>query len=163
MKRLSAFILILLALATVAPAWDFLWREGGQNLATRSADPFARLDRVARLDDQPVRWAREGDGFRFFVVWCGEEWTCRDGTIQPSRDELPKTISKLDLLLVLREMDKTDEFVAWLDASGLRIFWDAAQDLATDHPLYEQALESVQEVLGLTDEEVEAVLERIAK
>lgn len=163
MKRLSAFVLILLSLATLSPAWDFLWRESGQNLATRSADPFARLDRVAREESLPVEWEREGDGFRFFVAWGGEEWTCRDGTMTVPSSELPKTISKLDLLLVLREMDKTGEFVTWLDASGLRIFWDAAQLMTTDHPLYEQALEGVQEALGLTDEEVEAVLERIAK
>lgn len=35
--------------------------------------------------------------------------------------------------------------------------------MTTDHPLYEQALESVQEALGITDEERDAILDRIAK
>lgn len=163
MKKWLLLCAWLLVAFQAAFAWDFLWREGGANLATRSADPFARLDRVARVESLPVQWEREGEGFRFFVEWDGAEWTCRDGTMTVPAEELPKTISKLDLLLVLREMGKLDAFFAWLEASGLKPFWDAAQLMTTDHPLFGQALESVQEALGVTDEERDEILRRIAR
>lgn len=162
MKRLLLSILLIAALD--ASAFDFLWHDAAGNAwATRSGDPFARLDREYRVDALPAQWARDGDGFRFFVVHAGEEWTCRDGTIRPLPSELPQVVSKLDLLLAIYDLGKFDVFMAWLDGSGLKPFWDAAQVMATDHPLYEQALASVQQALGLTDAEREAILEKIAK
>ena len=128
MKSLVSCFLLLLSIAESSFAWDFLWRDGDENLATRSADPFARMDRVAREDNLPVKWERDGDKFRFFVEWGGEEWTCRDGSMIVPADELPKTISKLDLLLVLHELDKMDAFFAWLDASGLKPFCPSWQE-----------------------------------
>ena len=163
--RIASF-LALSALAFLpinsAAAWDFLWRDATGNCATRSQNPFAVPVRAHRVESLPSAWVYVGDQWLSQVEYDGQTWICRDGTIVPVT-ERPKVISKLDLLLVLREMDKTAEFVAWLDQSGLRIYWDAAQLMTTDHPLYESALSSVQEALGLTDEEVEAVLERIAK
>ena len=55
------------------------------------------------------------------------------------------------------------EFLAWLDSSGLKPFWDAATVMTTIHPLYEQALSSVQEALGISDDERDEILARIAK
>ena len=163
MKKWILSLFVCFVAVQGAFAMDFLWRDGGTNLASRSSDPFARLDRVARVDALPVQWARVGDGFRIYVEWGGEEWTCKDGTMAVPPQDLPKTISKLDLLLVLREMGKLEQFSAWLDASGLRMFWDAAQLMTTDHPLYEQALGSVQEALQITDEQRDEILRRIAK
>jgi len=165
MKRLTVVVLALAVLSQAAVAWDFLYREGAERRATRSADPFARLEREGRVESLPVRWERkaDGEGFLFFVEWDGAKWYCIDGTMSVPASELPYTISKLDLLLALRELDKMDAFFAWLEASGLKPFWDAAQIMATDHPLYEQALSSVQQALGLTDEERDAILEQIAK
>lgn len=161
MKKLLFVFFALCSQMTFAH--DFLFYDNGEFLATRNADPFARMDRVTRVDTLDTQWKRDVDGYRFYVVWHGQEWTCRDGSMTVPASELPKTISKLDLLLVLREMGKLDAFFAWLEASGLKPFWDAAQLMTTDHPLYEQALESVQEALGLTDEERDEILERIAK
>ena len=165
----SSAIRFLLALSALAflpinsvAAWDFLYRDATGNCATRSQNPFAVPVRAHRVESLPSAWVYVGDEWLAQVEYAGETWLCRDGTIVPVT-ERPKVISKLDLLLVLREMGKTDVFVAWLDASGLRIYWDAAQLMTTDHPLYEQALESVQEALGLTDEERDEILERIAK
>jgi len=92
-----------------------------------------------------------------------EEAAAREAEEAAARQAMPREISKLDLLLVLREMDKMDAFFAWLDAAGLHELWDAAQALTSDHPLYESALASVQEALGVSDEERDAILERIAK
>lgn len=144
--------------------WDFLYfDENGNAKVTRNANPFFRLDRAFRVPELPAKWERDGDGFAFFVEYDGRRWDCDDGTISAPKEELPKTISKLDLLLVLRELGKLDAFFAWLDASSLKPFWDAAQNMATDHPLYTQALASVQAALGISDEERDAILERIAK
>lgn len=163
--RIASF-LALSALAFLpinsAAAWDFLYRDAAGNCATRSQSPFAVSERAYRVEPLPSAWAYVGDEWLARVDYAGETWLCYDGTIVPATDR-PQTISKLDLLLVLRDMGKTDEFVAWLDQCGLRIFWDAAQLMTTDHPLYEQALESVQEALGITDEERDEILERIAK
>lgn len=161
---LAIAALVCQALATPAfAAWDILWHDAqGRPCATRSADPFARLDRDYRTEALPSSWVLVGEEWLSTVEYEGETWLCRDGTIVPAV-ERPKTISKLDLLLVLRELDKTDAFFAWLDASGLREFWAAAQLLTTNHPLYAEALASVQEALGLTDEEAAAILARIAK
>lgn len=155
--------LALLLTARIASAdWDFLYRDATGNCVTRSQDPFAIPGRSYRLQPLPASWAFIGDSWISKVDYAGEIWLCRDGSILPT-GERPKVISKLDLLLVLRELDKLAAFTAWLDASGLKPFWDAAQLLTTDHPLYEQALASVQEALGITDEERDAILERIAK
>lgn len=104
--------------------------------------------------------AFESAGWRLETT---EEAAAREAAEEAARRAMPKTISKLDLLLVLRELNKLDAFFAWLEGSGLKPFWDAAQELSTDHPLYEQALASVQEALGLTDAERDAILEQIAK
>jgi len=162
MKKWTTAVLALAALAGAAFGYDFLYMEGGKALATRSPDPFARLDRVARVETLPSAWVYVGDEWLAQVEYAGETWLCRDGTIVPVT-ERPKVISKLDLLLVLSEMGKLEAFFAWLEASGLKPFWDAAQLMTTDHPLYGQALESVQEALGVTDEERDEILERIAK
>ena len=164
--RLARFLalsaLAFLPVQNAAAAWDYLYRDAAGNCATRAASPFARADREFRVEPLPASWVHVGDAWLSQVEYAGETWLCRDGTIVPAT-ERPKTISKLDLLLVLREMGKLDAFFAWLEASGLKPFWDAAQLMTTDHPLYEDALESAQEALGVTDEERDELLERIAK
>ena len=153
------------ALLVAAPAradWDFLWRDATGNCAARSQSPYARAEREYRVEPLAAAWVHDGDELYSQVEYAGETWICRDGSIVPNAPR-PRIISKLDLLLALRELDKTAEFFAWLDASGLREFWNAAQVLATDHPLYNQALTSVQEALGLSDAERDAILESITK
>lgn len=159
---LALAALAFLPLQNAAAAWDYLYRDVTGNCATRAQSPFAVTDRDYRVEPLPSAWVYVGDAWLSKVEYAGETWICRDGTIVPVT-ERPKVISKLDLLLVLRELGKLDAFFAWLEASGLKPFWDAAQLITTDHPLYEQALESVQEALGLTDEERDEILERIAK
>jgi len=160
---IALFVCQALAIPSAHAAWDFLWHDAqGRACATRDADPFARLNREHRAESLESSWVLIGQEWFPAVEYAGETWVCRDGSIVPAI-ERPKTISKLDLLLVLRELDKVDAFFAWLDASGLREFWAAAQLLTTNHPLYAEALASVQEALGLTDEEAAAILARIAK
>ena len=157
---LTLSALAFLPVQNAAAAWDFLYRDATGNCATRSQSPFAVSDRAYRVAPLPSSWVLVGDSCLAQVEYAGEKWLCRDGTIVPAA-ERPKVISKLDLLLVLRELDKIDAFFAWLDASGLKPFWDAAQLLTTDHPLYEQSLASVQEALGISDEERDSILDRI--
>lgn len=161
-RILSLTSLLFFPVRDTLADWDFLYRDSTGNCATRSLDPFAVPGRAYRVQPLPASWAFIGDSWISKVDYAGHMWFCRDGSIVPTGDR-PKVISKLDLLLVLREMDKLAAFAAWLDASGLKPFWDAAQLLTTDHPLYEQALASAQEALGITDEQRDAILERIAK
>jgi len=162
MKRLT--LIVLLAFASVSQAWDFLYvGSSGELLATRSSNPFAVLSRVHRAESLPVQWERNGDQFRFFVEYEGSKWYCEDGTMSVPASELPKIISKLDLLMAIQKIGKIPEFFAWLDSSGLRVFWDAAQNLSTDNPLYEEALHGACEALGLSEEEAMEILEQIYK
>ena len=130
---------------------------------SRSSDPFNAGDWTYRTENLPVQWIHDGDDFTIYVEYAGFRWVCVDGSISIPEDERPKTISKLDLLLALRELDKTDDFFTWLELSGLKPYWDAAQVMATDHPLFEQGLATVKIALELSDEEVQDVLSRIAK
>lgn len=165
MRKLILSVLVVLAFLTpVFGAWDFLYQDlQGTPVATRSSDPFPGMEWEYRVESLPVQYERTSEGFQFYVEYAGKRWTCKDGSIYIPTVDLPKTISKLDLLLVLRELDKMDAFLTWLDASGLKVFFDQANILSTDHPLYEQALVSVQQALGLSDEELQAILARIAK
>ena len=162
MKKPVLLLIACLAAVQGAFAWDFLWREGGANLATRSPDPFERMDREYRLEALPSSWVYAGDAWLTYVEYADEIWICRDGTIVPETPR-PKTISKLALLLVLRELDKLDAFFSWLDVSGLRVYWDAAQIMTTDHPIFEQGFASIKAALEITDEQAEQIMERIAK
>jgi hypothetical protein len=146
-----------------AEPWDFLYIRDFARRATRAKNPFQMVEREYRVEPLPVHWERVEEGFAFYVEYAGQRWYCTDGTITVPAEELPKTISKLELLMALNEMEKLPDFLAWLEASGLKPFFDQATILSTDHPLYESAVSSVQQALGLTDEEVQAVLARIAK
>jgi len=130
---------------------------------TRSSDPFAVPGWAYRVENLPAKWEKNGDSIAVYVEYAGSRWTCEDGSVSVPSDELPKVISKLDLLLVLRELEKVDLFFVWLDASGLKPYWDAAQVMSTDHPLFAQGVASVSEALGLSEEEVQAILSRIEK
>lgn len=165
MKRILALIILLISTSVFAAQYARLNDQTGQL--------YARTDgHAVVIDGRIVFWPDEESlgaaGYYAVpaVTVAVASWSLVDGRLVPEYappPERPKTISKLDLLLALNEMGKVDTFFAWLDASGLRVFWDAAQDLSTDHPLCEQALSGVQEALGLSDAEVAAVLARIAK
>lgn len=142
--------------------YDFLLFDStGNRTVTRDASPFRYSDFAHRVPALPAQWLLLGEEWFGAVSYAGKTWICRDGTIVPA-EERPKRISKLDLLLVLRELDKIGSFFAWLEQSGLKHFWDAAQVMATNHPLFADALASAIVALEITPEEAAAIIERIA-
>lgn len=66
--------------------------------------------------------------------------------------------SKLKLVLKLTELGLWLKLKAWMEEVGYYDAWLAAQELKSDHPLFEQILKAAEQVLGITDEQAKAIL-----
>lgn len=69
-----------------------------------------------------------------------------------------KTYSKMKCVLKLTQMGVWEQVKQWIIAQGLYDVYLAAQDFSEDNPYFVQGLATFKEMLGLSDEQIRAVL-----
>lgn len=156
MKKLLT-IAFLTIFTTISFGWDFLLSDGTW---TRQPSPFEiKENRVLRTSDNLEAQARFDDNNNLIVytVYEGQEYICKDGTI-PVPENAPHRVSILRLVLAIKNVGKLDEFMAWLEQSGYKEMFYIAQEFTTDNELFVVGKEMAKEALGMTDEEVEAII-----
>lgn len=92
-----------------------------------------------------------------------QKWRYEDAPPPP-----PRTFSKLKLYAALAQAGLWDALVAWLNTQtfeGINAYtaFMLAQDLVEDHPMFAQWLAAAKTALGVTDEQVEAILATAAE
>ena len=70
----------------------------------------------------------------------------------------PRTFSKLKIVIALTKRGKWAALRDWLDETEYGDLFDAAQDFREDHPDFIAALSAAQERLGITRDEIAALL-----
>ena len=155
-KIIKLFSLILL-IASTSFAWDYLLSDGTW---TRQTSPFEYKEtRVYRTHEALEAKAKFDDNNHLIVYteYDGQEYVCEDETV-PIPENAPKRISILRLVLAIKNAGKLDEFMAWLDQSGFKDLFYMSQEFTTDNEYFLLGKESAKQVLGMTDEEVEAII-----
>lgn len=74
-----------------------------------------------------------------------------------------KTYSKLRCVTVLKRAGVWPQVKAWIEANDLYDEYLAAQDFADDNEYFRQGKAALQAALGLTDEQVDAILAECVK
>lgn len=92
-------------------------------------------------------------------------WEDRDGAIRRTYEvrELPppppRTFSKYRLVSALMQADLWTGVKAWIEnTEGAYDLYLAAEDISEDEPLLAQGIAALKSELGITDEQVEAIL-----
>ena len=71
----------------------------------------------------------------------------------------PYEISKLRLLEAFDAIGKLDEFLTFIASDArMKLFWDTATTLDSDHPMVQAAAQSIAHGFGLTAEQVDTLL-----
>jgi len=71
----------------------------------------------------------------------------------------PYEISKLRLLEAFDAIGKRAEFLAFLSSDAdMKLYWDTATTLDSDHPMVQAAAQSIAQGFGLTEEQVDDLL-----
>lgn len=70
----------------------------------------------------------------------------------------PRTFSKLRIVSALKDANVWDSVKAFIEQQGLYDFFLAAQDFADNNKFFKQGKTALQQHLGWTDEQVDAVL-----
>lgn len=71
----------------------------------------------------------------------------------------PYEISKLRLLEAFDAIGKLDEFLTFIASdTRMKLFWDTATTLDSDHPMVQAAAQSIAQGFGLTAEQVDTLL-----
>ena len=90
---------------------------------------------------------RDGDGYRWVY------------TLVDNPPPTPRTFSKYKLVGALMQAEVWPQVKAWIESTpGAYDLYLAAEDISEDEPLLAQGIEAVKELLGWTDERVEAIL-----
>ena len=82
-----------------------------------------------------------------------EQWVCSWRKVKPVK------YSRLSIYLKLKETGKWDAAEAWLKERDLLTAFYLAQEISSDHPLFVTAKAEAASVLGITPEQVDALLE----
>lgn len=71
----------------------------------------------------------------------------------------PYEISNLRLVEAFDDIGKLDEFLAFLSSDAdMKLYWDTATTLDSDHPMVQAAAQSIAQGFGLTAEQVDTLL-----
>ena len=95
-------------------------------------------------------------GYTFDTTTCSPAYEIR------WRPVTPRTFSKLELITVLKSLDKWDAAKAFIQASGYEDEWLAAQDLAEDNELFTAAVDAAVTQGVVTREEVTQILDLLS-
>lgn len=121
-------------------------------------DEFVRHVVVKHVNDsQPSEAAKIG----YHWEATGEEESDTEITIVYSEvKNPPRTISKLKLIVALKEAGKWDAVKAFISSAGYEDEWQAAQDLSEAYPQYEAAVKAAIDAGIATAEEIEAIVSK---
>ena len=71
----------------------------------------------------------------------------------------PYEISKLRLVEAFDAIGKLDEFLTFLSSDAdMKLYWDTATTLDSDHPMVQASAQSIAQGFGLTAEQVDTLL-----
>ena len=88
----------------------------------------------------------------------GETWR-RTYDVRELPPSPPRTFSKYRLVAALMQAEVWPQVKAWIESvPGAYDLYLAAEDISADEPLLAQGIAAIKELLGWTDEQVEAVL-----
>ena len=139
-----------------------------------------RVDGAVVCNPTPAQYAAQGwkvvlggivapesprEGFHYE----GDGWVEQRAAIVPKwklvRDAKPspRIFSKLKVVASLTEAGVWEQVKAWIEANGLYDLYLAAQEFAEDNKWFAQGLAALKPVVGWTDEQVEALLEKCVK
>lgn len=92
-------------------------------------------------------------------------WDLIDGKLVPTLEDLPppppvvRKISKLNLVTALKSRGLYDYFYGIIENAGVLDEWTLAQDLKDNHPLFTEHAPTIKQLLNLSDEEFEEIIE----
>lgn len=90
---------------------------------------------------------RDGDGYRWVYV------------LVDNPPPTPRTFSKYKLVGALMQAEVWPQVKAWIESTpGAYDLYLAAEDISEDEQLLKDGIDAVKELLGWTDEQVEAIL-----
>lgn len=98
-------------------------------------------------------------------VWRITSYTFAEGTATPVytcswKKVKPRTFSKLKIVAALMEAGVWPQVKAFIEQQGLYDLYLAAQDFSEDNAYFIQGKAALQQSLGWTDEQVEAILKK---
>lgn len=139
----------------------------GQMVVHPSSAMYARIGaytaRQTLPPDAPEGKVAVPDGYALEGSEWVQQWRYEDAQPPP-----PRTFSKLKLYAALAQAGLWDPLVAWLNTQtfegiNAHTAFMLAQDLVEDHPMFAQWLAAAKATLGVTDEQVEAILAAAAE
>ena len=122
---------------------------------TKASDLAAGWKKV--VDVKPTAEA----GYRVEVSGCLEDTetvTCVYKVVAGEAKSGIRIISKLKLVAALKEADKWVLVKTWLEEKSYYDYYLAAQDFAEDNELFVEGREAIKRYLGMSDEQIEAIL-----
>lgn len=139
-----------------------LCKRGEYNMMPSALDYYT-FGWLPVVDEKPTTPPREG------YHWSPAGWIQDIGTIRRKYVEVenppapPRKFSKLKLYGALTEAGLWDALESWLKTQtveGVNAYtaFSLAQDLSDAHPLFSQYYAAAKSVLGVTDEQAEAIL-----
>lgn len=99
-------------------------------------------------------WHYEQDGWTETATTIGPKWK-----LVKDAPPAPKVYDKYNLLAALKESGLLAAFLSLIGADAeTEALWNAAETLPADDPLFKQVLGAAKTALGLTDEQIAALL-----
>lgn len=112
------------------------------------------------ISDDPTPTPPEGKVVRFNGYAVVHGWIAPQYSFEDAPPPPPRTFSKYKLVGALMQAEVWPQVKAWLlSQDGAYDLYLAAEDISEDEPLLAQGIAAVKELLGWTDEQVEAVLD----
>jgi hypothetical protein len=131
--------------------------EGGRAMSTIYVDSWPRQINVhggILSNPSPEQCREHGYELRTDAMREAE----RQAAEEASRNA-PYEISKLRLVEAFDAIGKLDEFLAFLSSDAdMKLYWDTATTLDSDHPMVQAATQSISQAFGLTEEQVDAIM-----
>lgn len=145
----------------------------GAAVINPTREQYARMDPPAyplgasTTPEPPEGKIAVPDGYTLTDTPDGKEWR-RAWRYEDAPPPPPRTFSKLKLYAALAQAGLWDPLVAWLNTQtfegiNAHTAFMLAQDLVEDHPMFAQWLAAAKAALGVTDEQVEAILAAAAE
>lgn len=163
MKRLVAIIVLLVSASTFAAQYARLNDQTGQLYDRTDGHAVAIAGRIVFWPDAATLNAAE-----YYVVptvtGAVSRWSLADGRLVPEYapppPPAPVQYSKLKILRAVNSLGLYDTFAAFLGTLSpyQQECWACAQVVATDDSDFAQVLAAIPAALGITQEQVEALL-----
>lgn len=94
-------------------------------------------------------------------------WQLIDGKLVPelvdinqNEDATPLKLSKLNIVVCLKEMNLYGKFKEWLVQADLVDEWDVAQDIKTNNDMFVQVKKSLCQYLGIDEQQCDEIIEQ---